>query len=194
MRRRDMNVVRLSALLLFLFPCTTYGGSFVFTGSLAGSNENPPTASPATGSATVTYDDAAHSLRVQVTFSGLGSGTTAAHIHCCIAPPMNTGVATPSPSFPGFPLGVTSGTYDGMLDLTNSSSFNPAFVTAHGGTVAAAESALVTGLAQGMAYLNIHTSVFPGGEIRSFLVCADMSTAPSVTPPAAGTTTQTHCQ
>jgi hypothetical protein len=53
--------------------------------------------------------------------------------------------------------------------MTLDSTFNPPFVTANGGTVAGAEAALEASLAAGTAYLNIHTSVFPGGEIRGFL-------------------------
>ena len=102
-----------------------------------------------------------------------GTGTTASHIHCCLASPflpgVNVGVATTVPTFPGFPLGVTSGTYDMTFDLTLASSYNPAFVTLQGGTVAGAELALETALLAGETYINIHTSTFPGGEIRGFL-------------------------
>ena len=48
-------------------------------------------------------------------------------------------------------------------------SYNLAFVTAHGGTTASAAAALLAGLEAGQAYLNIHTTMFPGGEIRGFL-------------------------
>jgi hypothetical protein len=47
--------------------------------------------------------------------------------------------------------------------------FLSAFITAHGGTVPGAEAALAASLADGTAYLNIHTTVVPGGEIRGFL-------------------------
>src|SRR5689334_9294861 len=83
-----------------------------YTASLSGPAENPPNASPGTGSGIVTLDTTTHTMRVQVSFSGLTSGTTASHIHCCVAPPAATGVATTTPTFPSFPLGVTAGTYD----------------------------------------------------------------------------------
>ena len=76
---------------------------------------------------------------------------------------------TTIPAFAGFPLGVTSGTYNNTLDMTLASSYNPAFVTLNGGTVAGAFDALLNGLEAGDAYFNIHTNVFPGGEIRGFL-------------------------
>ncbi len=137
---------------------------------LTGPAENPPTTSTGTGTALVTIDTVLNTLHVQVTFTGLTSGTTASHIHCCIAPPGATGVATTTPTFTGFPLGVTSGTFDSILDLTMASSYNPAFITAEGGTIAGAEAALIAGIAGDMAYLNIHTTNNPGGEIRGFLV------------------------
>ena len=55
------------------------------------------------------------------------------------------------------------------FDLTMGSSWNPAFISANGGTPAGAEATLAAGLAAGDAYLNIHTTQFPGGEIEGFL-------------------------
>src|ERR1700732_86713 len=49
-----------------------------------------------------------------------------------VAAGVNAGGATTVPAFSGFPLGVTSGTYDHVLDLTSASSYNPAFVTMQG--------------------------------------------------------------
>jgi len=146
-------------------------GSIVYVTTLDGAHESPGNASPGTGTATVTVDDVAHTMRVQVSFSGLTSGTTASHIHAPATGFLSgtAGVATTTPTFAGFPSGVTSGTYDNTLDLTQASSYNPAFVTANGGTTAGAEAALLSALAAGKAYLNIHTSSFPGGEIRGFL-------------------------
>jgi len=54
------------------------------------------------------------------------------------------------------------------LDLTLASSFNPAFVTAEG-SIGAAELALEAAIEAGTAYLNIHTTMFPTGEIRGLL-------------------------
>jgi hypothetical protein len=49
------------------------------------------------------------------------------------------------------------------------SSYNPAFITAHGGTAATAEAALIAGMLGGQSYLNIHTTGNPTGEIRGQL-------------------------
>jgi len=142
-----------------------------FATTLSGAAESPPVNSPGTGQATVVLDPTAHTLQVQVSFSGLTSGTTASHIHCCVpaATPGNLLVATTTPTFPGFPLGVTSGAYDQTFNLTLASSYNPAFITAEGG-IAQAEAALTAALVAGTSYLNVHTTNFPGGEIRGTLV------------------------
>jgi CHRD domain/PEP-CTERM motif len=148
---------------------TARAATTTLVADLTGANESPSTGSPGTGHATVVLDTTAQTLAVNVLFSGLEAGTTASHIHCCIPPGGNAGVATAVPTFPGFPLGVTSGTYSMTFDLTQASTYNPAFVTAQGGTIAAAEAALETALVAGNTYLNIHTMAFPGGEIRGFL-------------------------
>jgi hypothetical protein len=145
----------------------------IYTATLSGPNESPPNASPGTGSATVTIDTVANTMQVSVTFSGLLGGTTASHIHAPTPAPLSgtAGVATTTPTFAGFPLGVTAGAYNpsAAFDLLAASTYNPAYVTANG-TVAGARDALLTALANGQAYLNIHTTVVPGGEIRGFLV------------------------
>jgi hypothetical protein len=140
-----------------------------YTATLSGNNEVPANASPGIGFVEVDYDNILHTLTVDVTFSGLSANVTASHIHSAAGPTLNAGVATTVPTFPGFPLGVTSGSYLHTLDMTLAASYNPAFVTLNGGTAAGAEAALAASLAAGTAYFNIHTIQFPGGEIRGQL-------------------------
>jgi hypothetical protein len=158
---------------LTLPPSVANATPITFVAHLTQALEVPPSGSPGTGTATVVLDTAANTMQVDVTFSGLEAGTTASHIHCCLASPfltgVNVGVATTTPTFTGFPLGVTSGTYSHLFDLTLASSYNPAF---DGATPAAQEATLVAGIEAGETYLNIHTTMFQGGEIRGFLVPA----------------------
>jgi hypothetical protein len=148
-----------------------HAAPITYTAVLNGASESPPNASAGTGSATVDFDEVAHTMRVRVTFSGLSGNTTAAHVHAAtaVAGIGTAGVATQTPTFAGFPSGVTSGTYDLTFDTSQASSWNAAFITAHGGTVAGAEAFFAASLAAGTAYLNVHSTVFPGGEIRGFL-------------------------
>jgi hypothetical protein len=165
-----MKILKMATLAALVLGQAAYGDTITYSATLLGASEDPPNASTGTGEATVIINTILQTMEVEVTFSGLLGTTTASHIHCCTASPDNgnAGVATTTPTFAGFPLGVTNGKYDDTLDLTSFSSYNPAFVTAEG-SVATAEASLLAGIAAGDAYLNIHTTVIPGGEIRGFL-------------------------
>ena len=161
-------------LMLSLFALLASGEAqatlTVYKASLSGLNEQPANTSTGTGTAWVRYDDTLHTLQVTVSFSGLSGNTTNSHIHCCTAT-ANTGnasVATQTPTFAGFPTGVKAGTYNHTFDLKLPESWNASFITAKGG-IASAETAFATGLATGKAYLNIHSNLYTGGEIRGFL-------------------------
>jgi hypothetical protein len=136
---------------------------------LSGANESPSNTSPGIGVATITITE--NSMRVQCAFSGLVGPTTAAHIHAAtmVAFAGTAGVATVTPTFTSFPSGVTGGSYDHTFDMSLASSFNPSYVTAHGGTPAQAWADLKTAMQDGKSYFNLHSSAFPGGEIRGFL-------------------------
>jgi len=146
--------------------------TFFFAG-LNGANESPPNASPGTGYATVLFDTTAHTMQVDVSFSGLLGTNTAAHIHCCTAVPGvgTAGVATSVPTFTGFPGGTMAGVYSHLFDMTLASSYNPTFLNnaTNGGLTSTAEQTLYNGMLAGTEYLNIHSTVVGGGEIRGFL-------------------------
>jgi len=164
--------IKKTLLLLIIF----FGASYVSSGqiywvSLSGPAEVPSNNSPGTGKAIITIDAVANTMRVQATFSGLLAGVTASHIHSAtaVAGSGTAGVATTVPTFTGFPSGVTAGTYDQTFNMLLSSSYNPSYVTNNGGTPASAWAALRAGISAGKAYLNIHSTLFSGGEIRGFL-------------------------
>lgn len=162
------------AAVLSLCVASAQAQIFVYQAFLDGPSEAPANASPGTGFALVTINTTLNTMRVQASFSGLVGTVTASHIHAATATPGagTAGVATQTPTFAGFPSGVTSGVYDNTFDMTLASSFNPAYVTAHGGTTAQAFTDLQAAIASGRAYLNIHSTAFPGGEIRGFLNAA----------------------
>ena len=120
-----------------------------FTG-LTNAGEPVPT-STATGAAIVTFDDAAFTVTVQISFQGLANASPFGHIHCCTATPLtgSSGVALNFTSFPA----VATGFYNSGFTLAP-----------------AAFSSLLAGTSAGRAYVNIHTpGLYAGGEIRGFL-------------------------
>ena len=109
---------------------------YIFSFDLSGGEEVPPNDSPATGTGVVTIDTVTNQLDYNITFSGMQGSETAAHIHGFAAPGANAGVLYALPS--GNPK-------IGSITYTDAQEAN---------------------FLAGLSYVNIHSSVFPGGEIR----------------------------
>jgi hypothetical protein len=165
----------LAMALLAAFAMSLPAAPVYFRAFLDGPSEEPPNASPGVGYTIVGIDPVAHTLSVNVEFSGLIGNVTVSHIHVINGPgdantsDTNGPVATTTPTFPGFPAGVTSGNYANVFDTLLASTYRPGFLTDAGGTPQDAENALFAGIMEGRAYLNIHSNFAPGGEIRGFL-------------------------
>ncbi len=141
MKRGIWVLLALLAFGLVQLQATT----ITFNVTLSGDQSVPPTGSPGTGSAIVMIDDVANTVWVDMTYSGLGAPTTNAHIHCCVLPGNNAGVAIPfMPA--GFVTGATSGTFTA--------------------TFTGVAPSIIAGLENFMGYINVHTEEFPNGEIR----------------------------
>lgn len=125
---------------------TGTGLTTTFTAYLSGAQEVPANTSTAKGFGRVTLNEAETSITVSVSYGSasapLSSNVTVGHIHGPAAPGTNAGVLFDLAPTPGSPFGSVS-------NLT----FN---VT----------PAQVANLKAGLFYFNIHTSTFPGGEIR----------------------------
>lgn len=147
---------------------STSKANFVATAMLNGGNQRPtPNASPAIGSAMITYETAQDDLLYTVTFSGLMAPATAAHIH--IGGSNATGPVVLPFTNQG-PPSATSGTFSGTLtnaDIVNSGTSGLTDI-----------SQIAAQIFAGNAYINIHDSAFPSGEIRGQWVVAEANNAP----------------
>ena len=154
--------ILLGALLTAAFAGSVcHAATLTFTANMTGAQETPPNASNGVGSAFVTLDTTTNVLTVMESFAGLTTAASAAHIHCCAAPGTAAAVVIPFASFPA----ATSGTFGATFDL-NTFAFS-------GGIT---EAAFIAGLTSGQAYVNIHNTTFPGGEIRGQLLSSVAAT------------------
>ncbi len=182
----------LAAISLALAAASSHAAVTTYSFTFNGASENPVNSSPATGTGTAAYDSVLHTLTLQASVTGLLAPTTQAHFHGVTTtsglpdnnPPgetlsqaaaavANASIAVGNPSLLNFPLNVTTVSYNQVIDLTLTSTYNNAFLSGNGGTTAGAEAAFVAALASGRTYWNIHTASpngFPGGEVRAFPV------------------------
>src|SRR5258707_10681456 len=105
----------------------------VYTATLLGSNEVPPTGSPGTGFGTFILNG--NLLSINESFTGLTAPANAAHIHCCGPVGVNEIVAVPFTPFPN----ATSGTFNATVDFSLAINYNPPFINQESGTVALTE-------------------------------------------------------
>lgn len=122
-----------------------------FTAILTGLNENPSNGSPATGLATGHYDTHSNIFHFEVEAEGFLGLITAGHIHLG-ATGINGPVVYPISGTPG---GTDWFSHDVFLFT----------------------EAQEADLLAGNLYVNIHSTTFPGGEIRGQIVPAPASLA-----------------
>jgi hypothetical protein len=166
-----MEVVHYARTMKKLLLLATFTGlattldaqSFFFSATLNGASERPtPNASTALGFGTVVLnvhnpaDLSDDTLSYSVSYAGLSGPSTAAHIH--------------GPADVNTAAGVIQG-LTGDLGVTTGN-FNVSNLALSPATATALENALLTQDVGGVSlgYLNVHSTVFPGGEIRGQLV------------------------
>jgi len=119
--------------------------------------------------ATAVYDDAANTLVVHLLVFGVDD----AFLDAPTASPL-TGTAGFVLDFPDLhhnPGGLHGAELDRELfDLTQTSTYSPAFLTGNGGTAAGAEAALLSALFGREAYIDVPEGEVGGGPWQIFLV------------------------
>lgn len=124
----------------------TASAQWTFQATLTGLGESPTNNSTATGFGTVILNAAQTEITVNESWSGLTMPATASHIH---GP---AGVGTNAPVLIPF-IGVPAATSGSIPQQTTN-------ITA----------LQVSYLFNGLLYMNVHDSTFPGGEIRGQLL------------------------
>lgn len=167
--KRVLPMLALSAAFAVTAPALALPTDPTYRAVASGQLEAPPNGSP--GTAVATIEVGGQQMSVDLPFRDLLGSTLYAHIHCCTADAF-TGSAPVAVPFTGFPAGVTAGEYGNAIPLDAASSYDPEFVKAHGGTTQTAAAALLDAIDANEAYVNIHTTLYPNGEVRGWLVAA----------------------
>jgi len=149
-----------------------------FKASLRGLGEAPPVATPATGSFTATLSSDGSTLSYTVTYKDLNAQVLFSHIHfgftkevggvmLFLCGPAAGAVGGPPAGFPNPPTcpDATSGSVSGTVTVANVVGPN-----SQGITPAADFAKVVQAMSEGAAYVNVHSSRSPGGEIRGPVV------------------------
>jgi hypothetical protein len=156
--RRVLSLVIAGAFTL-LFSAQAQAQTLTFTATLSGSNEAPPVAATGAGGfATVTLDLTAQTLSWVVDVFNLPSGVTAGHIHA-------GGVGVAGPVVVNFTVPTSASN-----DFRITGSARPADVVARQPQGVNTWEDLVQAMMTGHTYVNVHSQVNPGGEIRGQLV------------------------
>lgn len=159
------NILLTSALLAL--PLTAQALSIQFIANLSGANEVPPSGAAGTGIAALSYNDNNSVLTTDDTFTftlsafGLSGSASGMHIHAPAAVGVNGPVVV---NLANSPFSV--------LDLGGT-------LLVGGAGVLPPSSSFLTQLQAGLAYINIHTALNPGGEIRGQLTQVSAVPEPS---------------
>ncbi|MGF6273314.1 hypothetical protein ABIB38_001672 [Massilia sp. UYP11] len=165
--KRVLTVLALAASTLV--AATSQAAPVYYRAVASGPAEEIPNGSPGSSVSSFEIDDLI--LRAEVPFRDLSAPTISAHIHCCTVDAFR-GVAPVAIPLTDFPLDVTAGSYSAAFDLGNPAVYDPDFLAANGGTPQLASGALINAFNGDQAYLNIHSTAYPDGEIRGFAVAA----------------------
>jgi Cu/Zn superoxide dismutase len=152
MLRRSLRIVLVTALLVAAIPLPALADSVEFGARLDPEQEVPPTASGGDGE--VDFTLRRDSIRFRLEWEDLTANVTAAHIHCAPAG-VNGPVGVTLAMGPLDPEGRVRGSF------TAPDAGNACGWTTRGDVIGA--------VFDGNAYVNVHTTTFPGGEIRGQL-------------------------
>ena len=165
MNKSVSSLLTLGALLVA--PMAAQAVTYTFNAALNGASEAAPNASLGTGTAILSYDDKGtigtgdDDFIFSMFATGMTGSASAAHIH-------NAPVGVAGPVIQA--LNVAAG----FAFVTTSTG-----VLIGGGPLPAPSPAFLGTLTAGLGYVNVHSVMFPGGEIRGQLVQVSAVPEPS---------------
>jgi CHRD domain-containing protein len=144
-----LSVIIIASCLGWFASCyknksNSYPGSstnYALSGTASGSQETPSNTTTGTGTLTGSFNSSTNALQYNIVWTGLTGPATAMHFHG----PASMGTAA-----------------DVLVDLNISTNG----VSGNGSGTISVNDAFKTALLAGQVYYNIHTALYPNGEIR----------------------------
>ena len=165
----------LAVLAIGSYATADSGKKNLKSGDLSGYQENPDISTSATGTFEISIDDDARTLTYELGYTGLEGSVLQAHIHFA-KPAVNGGITlflcsnlgngpAGTPACPTTPTATVTRTVGAAAILSPAAGTPSVNQGIPAGEAGWAE--LVAALRAGHTYANVHSSVWPGGEIRA---------------------------
>ncbi|MBO6718133.1 MAG: CHRD domain-containing protein [Rhizobiaceae bacterium] len=123
-----------------MFAAAAHAEMISLSAELSGKNEVPPLDGSATGMAEATLDTDTRTLTYKITYEGLSGPVIGSHLHGPVGADANAGIL--------IPFIVSESPIEGTAELTEEQ---------------------IGSILDGLSYVNIHTDLHPGGEMRGQL-------------------------
>lgn len=155
---RRVFLMTMAAAMLLGAAAVTEAQTIAMTSTLSGANEIPGVVTGAFGTAAVSYDASTQTVSWTIDVFNMPSGTNNAHFH--VGGP---GVAGPTVVNIAFPAGVSN-------DFRLTGSATAANLLVRGDQGIRSWEDFVQALLGGQIYINVHSAVNAGGEVRGQVV------------------------
>ena len=152
--RRVLSLVGAAALVMVAGIASADAQTMNFTAHLSGANEIPGLVSGSGGTATISLNTVTQAVTYRVDVYNLPSGTTAAHFHV-------GGPGVSGPVVVNFPV-----TPNVSNDFAISGTATAADLVPRTAQGIGSWDDFIQALTLGQVYVNVHSSVNPGGEVR----------------------------
>jgi hypothetical protein len=156
--RRFISVMGAAALALVATAASAQAQTIEFTALLSGANEVPGVVTGAGGTAKITLDRGTNTVTYAVDVYNMPSGTTQAHFHA-------SGPGVAGPVVVNFPVQVNISN-----DYRISGSATAADLVPRTAQGIGSWDDFIQALMLGQIYVNVHSAVNPGGEIRGQVI------------------------
>jgi hypothetical protein len=157
MSSRGIRILLLAATMAVVTVLPAAAQTYNLTANLTGAGENPGINTGAFGTATITVDMGARTVTYKIDVFNLPSGVTASHIHA-------GAVGTNGPVVVIFAPPVPASNDFGFSGTVRDTEFS---LNGNAGIRSADD--MFQAIIGGNSYVNVHSNVNPGGEIRGQL-------------------------